>query len=62
MSSVTAYVLNADGSLLCTRTGNIENVLYAVDVENLEYTLQPPPTFDRQWYWYNNQWNDKPSN
>ena len=62
MSSVTVYVLNDDGSILCTRTGNVENVLYAVDVENLEYTLQPPPTFDRQWYWHDNQWNDKPSN
>ena len=62
MSSITTYILNEDGSLLCTRTGNTENVLYAIEVENLEYTLQSPPTFDKQWYWYNNQWNDKPSN
>ena len=60
MSSITVYVLKDDNSL--TRTGNVENVLYAVEVENLEFTLQPPPSYDRPCYWYDGQWNNEPRN
>ena len=56
MTSITAYVLKEDYSLDCTRTGDIENIMYAIDIEKKEYTLQPPPDFGGGWRWINNEW------
>lgn len=56
MSSITAYVLKDDGSLDCIRTGDVNNVIYAVEVEKKEYTLQPPPVDDKEYRWVNNEW------
>lgn len=62
MDSITIYTLNADGSMKNRRIGNIDSIMLVVDIENLDYTLVKPPDYSNKWYWYNNQWNDKPSN
>ena len=62
MDIITIFVLNTDGSLKNQRVGNIDSLMLAVDIENLDYTLAKPPNYEQSWYWHNNQWNDKPSN
>lgn len=62
MDIITIFVLNTDGSLKNQRVGNIDSLMLAVDIENLDYTLAKPPNYEQSWYWYNNQWNDQPSN
>ncbi len=61
MDSVTIYILNPDGSIRNQRVGNVGSLMLAVDMENLDYTLTKPPDYNKVWYWYNNQWNDKPN-
>lgn len=61
MASISIYIIE-NGRLESIRTGDIDSVIKAVEAENLDYTLSPPPTTYERWYWYNNQWNDKPSN
>ncbi len=56
MSSITAYVLKPDGSLDCTRTGDVDSVMLAIDIEKKNYTLQPPPDTNGRWRWVNNEW------
>lgn len=60
MDSITIYILNTDGSIKNQRVGNIDSLMLAVDIENLDYTLAKPPDYSITWYWYNNQWNDTP--
>ena len=60
MSSISIYVLNEDCSYRNQRIGDIDSLMLAVDIENLNYTLQSPPSFHEPCYWYNNQWNDTP--
>ena len=62
MDIITIFVLNTDGSLKNQRVGNIDSLMLAVDMERLDFTLTQPPNYDKAWYGYNNQWNDKPSN
>lgn len=62
MDIITIFVLNTDGSLKNQRVGNIDSLMLAVDIERLDFTLTQPPNYDKAGYWYNNQWNDKPSN
>ena len=62
MDIITIFVLNTDGSLKNQRVGNIDSLMLAVDMERLDFTLTQPPNYDKPWYWYDNQWNDKPSN
>ena len=62
MSSISIYVLNEDCSFKNQRIGDIDSLMLAVEIENLNYTLQSPPSFHETWYWYDNQWNDKPKN
>ena len=58
MSSLTIYVIKDDGTLDCRRSGDADVVLYAVEIEGKDYTLQPPPEFDKSWRWVNNEWID----
>lgn len=60
MDYITIYTLNTDGSMRSRRVGNIDSIMFAVDIENLDYTLVKPPNYSITWYWYNNQWNDMP--
>ena len=62
MDIITIFVLNTDGSLKNQRVGNIDSLMLAVDIEGLDFTLTQPPNYEQSWYWYNNQWKDKPSN
>lgn len=56
MSSITVYVINKDGYLDCERTGDVDSVMLAIDIEEKPYTLQPPPDFDGGWRWVDNEW------
>ena len=60
MPSLTIYILDDEGKLDHQRIGDIDSLMLAVDVENYEYTLQPPPASNM--YWYGNQWNNEPRN
>ncbi len=56
MSSITVYVIDDDGFLDCERSGDVNSVLYAVDVEEKDFTMQPPPNDTEKWRWVNNEW------
>ena len=63
MSSITVYVIANDGTLDCRRSGDVNEVLYAVSIEKKDYTLTPPPstTSENQhidWYWTGSEWID----
>lgn len=59
--SIKLYILNKDGSIKHERVGDVESVMLAVEIENLDFTLKPPPDHQKQWYWYNNCWNESPA-
>lgn len=56
MSSITAYILAEDGGLICERTGDVQSVMLAIDIEKTAYTLQRPPDNESRWRWVNNEW------
>lgn len=56
MSSITAYMIDNDGYYDCTRSGDVETILLAAEIENKEYTMQRPPTEDFKWRWVDNEW------
>ncbi|BFN00221.1 hypothetical protein MOXK02_17790 [Moraxella sp. K02] len=60
MSSLTIYVLHSNGSIKNQRVGDIDSLMLAVEIERFQYTLQPPPNYSEQWYWYDNKWNKEP--
>lgn len=60
MANTTIYVLNQDDSINHQRMGDIDSLMMAVDAEKYDYTLEPPPSLNERWYWYNNQWNKEP--
>lgn len=60
MDIITIYILNTDGSLKNQRVGNIDSLMIAVEIEGLDFTLEPPPDYSKIWYWYDSQWNDVP--
>lgn len=56
MASITAYVLDDDGALKSIRTGDVDSVLLAIDIEQKQYTLTPPPNDEHLWRWVDNKW------
>ncbi len=56
MSGITVYVINKDGYLDCERTGDVDSVMLAIEIENTPYTLQPPPNNESRWRWVDNKW------
>lgn len=56
MSSITVYIITDNGSLDCMRSGDVDSIMLAVDIEEKEYTLQSPPDFDGGWRWIGNKW------
>ena len=56
MASVTVYVFNDDGSFDCSRTGDVQSVMLALDIEQKDFTMQRPPDNEHRWRWVNNEW------
>lgn len=56
MSSITAYVVDAEGYYDCTRTGDIDSVMMAVEIEGKDFTMQRPPTEEFKWRWTGSEW------
>ena len=56
MSSITVHVINKEGYWDCTRTGNVDNVMYAVNIEDKDFTLVAPPDILGGWRWVSNEW------
>ena len=56
MSSITVYIVDNEGFYDCERTGDIDSVLYAVNIEQKDYTMQKPPNNAEKWRWVNNEW------
>ena len=50
-----------DGKFLYQCTGSTNSIMLDL-TDDKDFTLTQPPNYDKAWYWYNNQWNDKPSN
>ena len=63
MNVVILYIIDRQsGKLLYQDTGNPTHVFKDI-ADNEDFTLEQPPINEPQKrYWYNNQWNDKPSN
>lgn len=56
MSGLLVYTLDEDGYFLCSRSGDVDSVLMAIDIEQVDYTLKPPPDKVSRWQWVGNQW------
>ena len=56
MAGMTAYILDEDGYLLMARSGDVDNVMLAIEIEQTPYTLQPPPGMIGRFQWVDNQW------
>ena len=57
---VTLYIFKKEtGEYLYQDIGNPEYVIKDLG-DDKDFTLTPPPSSEQQWYWYDNQWNDKP--
>lgn len=56
MASVTVYAINDDGSFDCSRTGDVQSVMLALDIEQKDFTMQPPPDNEHRWRWMDNKW------
>ena len=58
---VTLYIFKkATGEYLYQDIGNPEYVIKDLG-DDKDFTLTQPPSSEQQWYWYDNQWHDKPS-
>lgn len=58
---ITLFVYNkTDGCFLYQDMGSINSIMLDI-TDDKDFTLTRPPNYQQQWYWYNNQWNDKPS-
>ena len=59
---ITLFVYNkTTGQFLYKDVGSINSIMLDL-TDDKDFTLTQPPNYDKAWYWYNNQWNDKPSN
>ncbi|VWX29692.1 conserved hypothetical protein [Moraxellaceae bacterium 17A] len=59
---ITLFVYDKiTGQLLYQDMGSINSIMLDL-TDDKDFTLTQPPNYDKPWYWYNNQWNDKPSN
>lgn len=56
MAGMTAYILGSSGELVMARSGDVDSVMLAIDIEKTPYTLQPPPNMDGGWRWVDNKW------
>lgn len=59
--SVLFIYQTIDGKFLYQCTGSINSIMLDLTDDN-DFTLTQPPNYEQSWYWYDNQWNDKPSN
>lgn len=50
---------NTDGLYLIETIGNPTLIFYDL-TDKQDFTLEPPPNHENQWYWYDNQWNLQP--
>ena len=59
---ITLFVYDvATGRFLHQDVGSINSITLDL-TDDKDFTLTQPPNYEQSWYWYNNQWNDKPSN
>ena len=56
MAGMTAYILGNNGELVMARSGDVDSVMLAIEIEKTPYTLQPPPDNEPHWRWVNNEW------
>lgn len=49
----------SDGYFMSKRTGSIDVAIECG--QGFDFTLEPLPDTESQWYWYNNQWNKDPA-
>lgn len=56
MSSITVHIIDGDGLFLFSRSGDVDSVMLAVDIEKTDFTMKPPPDRDNRWKWVDNDW------
>lgn len=49
----------SDGLFLYQDIGSPNGIINDLGNDK-DFTLQPLPDHDNQWFWYDNQWHDKP--
>ena len=59
MASITLYVLNDEGAISHTRSGDIGTLMSTVDKLSEKYTTQPPPDPRGRWLWLDNKWTNE---
>ena len=59
--SILFIYLKITGQFVYKDVGSINSVMLDL-ADDKDFTLTQPPNYEQPWYWYNNQWNDKPSN
>ena len=59
---ITLFVYDvATGRFLHQDVGSINSIMLDL-TDDKDFTLTQPPNYEQSWYWYDNQWNDQPSN
>ena len=59
--SILFIYLKITGQFIYKDVGSINSIMLGL-TDDKDFTLTQPPNYEQSWYWYNNQWNDKPSN
>ena len=59
--SILFIYLKITGQFIYKDVGSINSIMLNL-TDDKDFTLTQPPNYDKAWYWYDNQWNDKPNN
>ena len=59
--SILFIYLKITGQFIYKDVGSINSIMLDL-TDDKDFTLTQPPNYEQSWYWYDNQWNDKPSN
>lgn len=61
MAGLVIHVIDKDGYLVCTRSGDADSVMLAIEIENSEYSIKGLPDTENPspcWRWVDNKWID----
>lgn len=61
MAGLVVSIIDDDGYLVCTRSGDADSVMLAVEIEKRDYVIKLLPDTDNpspRWRWVDNEWVD----
>lgn len=56
MAAITVYEIDKHNIFLGSRAGDVQSVFLALEIEQTDYTMKPPPDYDNRWVWEDNDW------